>query len=155
MHVPFSYAEHEQPYDFQRPSRYGLKAWLQSAGFSKISVLPSSNSCYGSSWFYLQAVEHELVERGAGQMFKDLSPILKHCIDSINDATDDYIDAEVTMPVGWISVAEKDGNINEHPVRTETKQALKDRIASPPASADANTQSAEQTGRRRWLNWLR
>jgi SAM-dependent methyltransferase len=144
MHVPFSYVEHEQPYDFQRPSRYGLSAWLKSAGFSKVSVLPSSNSCYGSSWFYLQAVESELLARGAEQMVRNLSPILKHCIDSINDITDDYIDADATMPVGWISVAEKEGDIKDYSISAENKEVLKSLIMSHDRPADTDNEPNEQ-----------
>jgi SAM-dependent methyltransferase len=44
VHVPFAYPEHEVPYDFQRPTRYGLQAWLADAGFARVDVRPDSSS---------------------------------------------------------------------------------------------------------------
>ncbi len=115
IQVPFAYCEHEQPYDFQRPTRYGLQAWLNDAGFRQVSVLPSSNSVYGASWYVLNALRQELAVRGAGQRFADLAPVLKFCLDTANSITDDYIDAANPMPVGWIAVAQKEGELGEFP----------------------------------------
>lgn len=115
VHVPFAYNEHEQPYDFQRPTRYGLKAWLEGAGFDRVSVLPSSNSTYGASSYLLLAMKQEMLARGQGQRFADIAPILKYCVDLANAATDDVVDAATLMPVGWIAVAEKAGTLGEFP----------------------------------------
>lgn len=115
IHVPFAYCEHEQPYDFQRPTRYGLQAWLEAAGFRQHSVLPSSNATYGASWYLLNALRAELSARGAAQRFADLAPIVKYALDTTNAITDDYIDPETLMPVGWIAVAQKDGALGEFP----------------------------------------
>ena len=115
IHVPFAYCEHEQPYDFQRPTRYGLQAWLGDAGFGQISVLPSSNASYGASWYLMTAMRQELARRGAGQRFADLAPILKFTLDTVNSITDDHIDTDTVMPVGWIAVAQKDGALGEFP----------------------------------------
>lgn len=42
IYVPFFAFEHEIPYDFQRPTRFGLQRWLQDAKFDQIEVTPSS-----------------------------------------------------------------------------------------------------------------
>lgn len=115
VHVPFAYNEHEQPYDFQRPTRYGLKAWLQGAGFEQVSVLPSSNSTYGASSYLLLAIQQEMVARGQAQRCADMLPVLKYCLDMANNATDDYIDAATLMPVGWVAVAQKAGALGDFP----------------------------------------
>ncbi|TCK42753.1 methyltransferase family protein [Paraburkholderia sp. BL8N3] len=124
MHVPFSYCEHEQPYDFQRPTRYGLSAWLKEAGFNKVSVLPSSNSVYGSSSFLLDAMQTEFSARGLTKLLESLSPILKHIIALSNSETDDYIDADAIIPIGWLAVAEKDGNIEGVPFSSNEKSVV-------------------------------
>lgn len=113
IHVPFTYHEHEAPYDFQRPTSYGLRAWLQSAGFKKISISPASNSFTGSSSFIMTFLVKELSERGQHQKLKDLAPIVKYCIDMINESVDDYINADADFPIGWIAIAEKDGVLPE------------------------------------------
>jgi len=111
MSVPFSYLEHEQPYDFQRPTRYGLDAWLNDAGFRKKIILPASNSTYGSSAFIVEALSAELQAHNAGHLAQSLVPIVKHCIDTCNNATDDFISVDSPIPVGWLVIAEKDGQI--------------------------------------------
>jgi len=111
IHVPFTYHEHEAPYDFQRPTSYGLRAWLQSAGFKKISIIPASNSFTGASSFVMTYIVKELSERGQHQKLKDLAPIVKYCIDTVNESVDDYINPEGDFPIGWLAVAEKDGDI--------------------------------------------
>jgi len=43
INVPFTIYEHEIPYDYNRPTRYRLKAWLKEAGFFKIEISASSS----------------------------------------------------------------------------------------------------------------
>lgn len=115
IQVPFAYCEHEKPYDFQRPTRHGLEAWLQDAGFRQVSVMPSSNSVYGASWYLMTALRQELLSRGATQRFQDLAPIVDFLLKTANTATDDYIDAQALMPVGWLAIAQKEGVLGELP----------------------------------------
>lgn len=115
IHVPFAHDEHEVPYDFQRPTRYGLAAWLQAAGFAHVSVQPSSNSSYGASAYLMTAVQREMLARGQGQRLADVAPVLKYCLDLVNGATDDAVDAATAMPVGWVAVAQKAGALGEFP----------------------------------------
>jgi SAM-dependent methyltransferase len=113
MSVPFSYLEHEQPYDFQRPTRYGLGAWLSDAGFRKKVVLPASNSTYGASAFIIGALSTELPLHSAGHSSQSLMPIVKYCVDACNNVTDDFISVDAKIPIGWLVIAEKDGNLPE------------------------------------------
>lgn len=126
IHVPFTYHEHEVPYDFQRPTSYGLKAWLQGAGFRKISIIPASNSFTGASSFVMTYLVKELSERGQHQKLKDLAPIVKYCIDTINESVDDYINPEGDFPIGWLAVAEKDGDLS--PMSISGKSDILSRI---------------------------
>lgn len=109
IHVPFTYHEHETPYDFQRPTRFALKSWLKISGFNKIFIIPSSNSFYGASNFILKYMHKEFLERNKSQQYNDLAPILNYIISTGNSITDDYIDITSDLPIGWIAIAEKDG----------------------------------------------
>lgn len=131
MHVPFSYSEHEQPYDFQRPTRYGLRAWLQDAGFSKISVLPSSNSVYGASAFLLHSMKVEFAQRGSDKQLAPLISLCQHIIETANERTDDYVDVNNVTPIGWIAIAEKDGNIEKIPKKILNREDLIKEIEIP------------------------
>lgn len=41
LNVPYLYPLHDEPHDFQRPTRYGLEHWLRHAGFEDVCVRPS------------------------------------------------------------------------------------------------------------------
>ena len=112
-HVPFTYQEHEVPFDFQRPTRFGLQNWMQSSGFSKISILPSSSNSYGSSAFILQSMQKDLFERGLTSRYNDIGPVLNYFIALINSSTDDFINTTSDIPIGWIAIAEKDGTLTK------------------------------------------
>ena len=109
LSVPFSYNQHEKPFDFQRPTRFGLDAWLGSAGFARRVILPGSNSIYGSSWYLTFCLAQELAAHNAQHLSTTLGPIVKFCIDAFNNATDDFVDVNNDMPVGWMVIAEKAG----------------------------------------------
>lgn len=115
IQVPFAYCEHEQPYDFQRPTRYGLEAWLRDAGFPKVSVLPSSSAIYGASWYLTHALTKELGDRGITEERETLLGIVKRTLEAARTLTNDYIDVATVMPVGWTAVAEKEGQLGERP----------------------------------------
>lgn len=60
IHVHFMYPEHETPYDFQRPTRYGLHRWFSHSGFSDIIIKPASTSIYASTCFIGDAIIEDL-----------------------------------------------------------------------------------------------
>jgi hypothetical protein len=60
IHVPFFYHEHETPYDFQRPTSFGLKRWYEDAGFERIEITPSSSSIYTCLWAAELALQEEM-----------------------------------------------------------------------------------------------
>lgn len=59
--VPFFAFEHEVPYDFQRPTRFGLQRWLEDAGFNQIKVTPSSTCTANIVQFLPVAVVYDLL----------------------------------------------------------------------------------------------
>jgi hypothetical protein len=78
---------------------------------SKISIIPAANSFTGASSFVMTYLLKELTERGQHQKLKYLAPIVKYCIDIINESFDDHINLEGDFPIGWLAVAEKDGDL--------------------------------------------
>jgi SAM-dependent methyltransferase len=119
IHVPFMYCEHEVPYDFQRPTRYGLDAWLKAVGFNRIWVMPSSSQSYGSSAHALMAASQDCNSRGKGSEFQALLPILRYCIHYMNAIGNDYVDVAATTPIGWVAIAGKDGELPEYCPQTK------------------------------------
>lgn len=134
IQAPFSYSEHEQPYDFQRPTRYGLRAWLQDAGFPKISINPLSNSVYGASAFLLHSLKVEFAQRGIESQLGPLIQLCQHVIETANERTDDYVDINNVTPIGWIAIAEKDGDIADSLLPAGDRQAIISSISSPATS---------------------
>jgi len=114
IHCPFTYVEHEAPFDYNRFTRYGLRKRLEDAGFCIVKLMPSSNAAYGATSFVLNAIEHECTARGItleGVTFPDgdvvpLVPLLTLMLNYVNKMTDDAI-YDSAFPIGWICVAEK------------------------------------------------
>jgi SAM-dependent methyltransferase len=114
IHCPFTYLEHETPYDFNRFTRYGLRSRLEAAGFRVVKLLPSSNAVYGATAFVLDSIRNEGEARGSqlecialpdGQSFA-VGPLLASIIKTLNSAYDDAI-YDNNLPIGWLCVAEK------------------------------------------------
>lgn len=59
--VPFFAFEHEVPYDFQRPTRFGLQRWLEDAGFNQIKVTPGSTCIANIVQFLPVAIVYDLL----------------------------------------------------------------------------------------------
>jgi SAM-dependent methyltransferase len=69
INVPFTHPEHEIPFDFQRPTRYGLKRWFDDAGFDDFYIEPSSSSIESASGLLIDALRDDLLK---GVRRKDL-----------------------------------------------------------------------------------
>ena len=134
INVPFKYPEHEIPFDYQRPTRFGLERWFEDAGFNEYCIEPSSSSIESACAFINGSLKDDLL-KGFGR--KDLSNILRrrgNCKSTkilkipFNVAT--YIilgfvskyytkllkafadrggTKHTRFPVGWIAVATKPG----------------------------------------------
>lgn len=132
--VPFVILEHEAPFDFQRPTRYGLKRWLEDVGFTKIKIKPSSTCTYGTIACLGQALVYDILQtnKNPRNMFWGLlrskngylkvirkfhkfvfagiawySVILFNRLLNFLINIDPY--EEANIPAGWISVAAKPG----------------------------------------------
>ena len=74
INVPFNYPEHEIPFDFQRPTRYGLERWFEDTGFNEFFIEPSSSSIESACAFINDSLRDDLLK---GFKRKDLSNIFK------------------------------------------------------------------------------
>lgn len=60
--VPFVILEHEVPFDFNRPTRFGLTRWLEDAHFSKINIQPASTCLYSITSYLSVAFVYDLLQ---------------------------------------------------------------------------------------------
>lgn len=129
IQVSFVYMEHEQPYDFQRPTSFGLKRWFDDAGFTSCEIRPSSSSIYTSMWAAQAAVEEEL-RRGFKRKYDRLKARMTFAISYwlfayLKKHCDRGPWAEVQFPIGWTAIGRKAGSpiMNQIP-ETSTRQFL-------------------------------
>lgn len=128
INVPFVYPEHEVPYDFQRPTRYGLRRWYGHAGFDEITVAPASSSIYAATAFIKTAILEDngnfrkVIAASRWQGFKTalkknlflkafLYYFLAKPLTAILMFVLDKPPGEITIfPIGWVAVGKKPGN---------------------------------------------
>jgi len=132
-HVPFTYPEHEVPYDFQRPTRFGLQRWLEDAGFVEVELTPTSSDIFAATAFLRYSVTNDTVRRrglsrrtlrprtpaevgellrglpalasylGLSALTGSLARLLTSVLDRGPHAGTDY-------PIGWLAVGRKPGS---------------------------------------------
>jgi|SRR5271166_1156362 len=110
VHVPFTYPEHEAPYDFQRPTRYGVRRWLEDAGFLVDWILPALSNFYGASTFVIEAMRTDMRRCGHADKFPEFDQI-----SALTDASPlRGPEEEITIPIGWIAIGSKSGYLTRH-----------------------------------------
>ena len=113
VQAPFVYNEHEQPYDFQRPTRYGLLRWFEDAGFEDIEVQPTSSSTDSICSLAKYALDEDIKRLEGGwlrmQMARTLRSITKRNLALVRRVFDRGPCETTTMPLGWLSVGRKAG----------------------------------------------
>lgn len=134
VNVPFTHHEHEIPFDFNRPTRFGLEKWFKDAGFSEIVIKPSSSSTEAVCIFLPFAIENDILRSNkcCNGIFRDLLKskngywkalftlpllIFAKLIRSLTEFfcffTRLLIDRGphlgTTFPIGWVAVAKKSG----------------------------------------------
>lgn len=110
INVPFIYGEHEQPYDFQRLTRFGLRRWYEAAGFERVEIEPMSNSM-NSALFMLSCALNE--EMAARHPARGLSPrrvaqaierrVVRVMCALLNRRWGETPHEATTAPIGWIA----------------------------------------------------
>jgi SAM-dependent methyltransferase len=107
--VPFVCELHEEPYDFYRYTPYALRAMLEDAGFTAISVDPSAG------WFTTaaQLMRHQGLSTGPTQQRQSLGQravafgyrALGGLLLRVADRLDNRLDQRRALPPGWIARA--------------------------------------------------
>lgn len=90
VNVPFVHHEHEIPFDFNRPTRFGLEKWFKDAGFEDIVIKPSSSSTEAVCVFLPFAIENDILKSN-----KCCSGILKDTLKT----KDGYIKVLLKLPL--------------------------------------------------------
>ena len=128
LNAPFCYKEHEIPYDFQRPTRYGIKRWYEHAKFTDIKVSPTSSSMYSATEFIEDAILEDLgglrkalsanyltglrfaFEKSYFKkyffyffFYKPMAKFFRFFFDRVPDE-------RTLLPIGWVAEGRKPGN---------------------------------------------
>lgn len=124
IHVPFVYSEHEIPYDFQRPTRYGLRRWYEDAGFTRVEIRPASSSIYPAIYFLKEAVKEEAAHIAHRKKTKTpvrdrlaISPPMLKLVQAATGLFTGFLTAlydrgpysNTKFPIGWLAVGYKPG----------------------------------------------
>lgn len=109
VQAPLNYPEQEQPHDYQRPTRYGLRRWYEDTGFVDVAVVADSSDSVSASSFLLPALKADLEATGRAAEWEALRPELEVLVARVWDLTDDAVHAGSTYPVGWCSSGAKPG----------------------------------------------
>ncbi len=132
--VPFFYFEHEVPYDFNRPTRFGIKSWLEDAGFTSIRVSPGSTCISNVTSFLPLAIVYDLLQtnkhpkkvflnllhtkNGYSKVIKKLHLfffagvgyfLMKLLVSLLNLLINVEPYQDANMPSGWLAQANKPG----------------------------------------------
>lgn len=112
VYVPFAYPEHEVPFDFQRPTRFGLARWYENAGFERIDVSPMSSSISAATYLLEYAVDEEVARICGGRNTRFESDEIraltkKFC--AMANKLDNGPFKDTTLPIGWVSNGYKKG----------------------------------------------
>jgi len=113
INVPFVYLEHEVPFDFQRPTRYGLARWYEDVGFERVRVRPTSSSVYTAVFFLREALS-EIATPPTASRWRRLRPTLIRrmahlLLLRISREFDTGPSAVTKLPVGWVATGYKCG----------------------------------------------
>ena len=113
INVPFAYMEHEEPYDFQRPTRYGLARWFKRSGFKEYDINPTSSSLATSKHFYLYSIGtidtlygSKIIAKVIRKIFYVVFGLMFNMVDMI---AENGPQSGTKFPTGWVAVAYKDG----------------------------------------------
>lgn len=151
--VPFIALEHEVPYDFQRPTRFGLERWLFDAGFTKIQIKASSTCVQGVISYLPVAVVYDLLQtnknprniffeilhtkNGYFKIIKKVPAFLfagigyfsmKLFVGLISYFINVEVYPEANMPSGWFAVASKPGKFSKKTYESKQKFLSKNKL---------------------------
>ena len=132
INVPFIHNEHECPYDFNRPTRYGIERWFIDAGFKKYDIRPSTSATEMVCGILWLAVSQD-IGYGIEKRNRPLGKFLKlfyYCfIGLFCNLTRFLVDrgpqAWTNIPAGWVAIATKPGTCLSHKILPKKEKFLK------------------------------
>lgn len=144
--VPFIALEHEVPYDFQRPTRYGLQSWLNDANFTNIKIEASSTCVQGIISYLSVAIVYDLLQtrenpkkvflyllkskNGLNKIIKKIPVFLyaglvyifiKILVVILGFLSDVEVYNDANMPSGWLASADKPGKYQKRNYKNKEK----------------------------------
>jgi len=123
VHVPFVYNEHEAPFDFQRPTRYGLERWFVDAGFEDVKIEPGTSSTATATHFLPKAILNDVINRknivSKGSLFLLIYWPTRLFCKLLKFVIDKGPHGKTNFPTGWIAVGKKPGNSDAYIYRNK------------------------------------
>ncbi len=142
INVPFVYLEHETPFDFQRPTRYGLRRWYEDAGFERVDVQPTSSSIYPALYFLKEAMREER-QRCRAPLRRLALSIIRHAASpwcaGLRWLFDRGPHPDTKFPVGWNAVGYKKGTHAARPLAGVAAAEFLKQHAIPAAQWDGTS----------------
>jgi SAM-dependent methyltransferase len=133
INVPFVHNEHEIPYDFNRPTRYGIERWLVDAGFKDYIIRPSSSSTETVCELMWSGISQDIgygiekKNRLHGKALKAFYFIVFKFICWLSRlAVDRGPLPETNLPIGWIAIGTKSGILSKKPMLLSRENFLKE-----------------------------
>jgi SAM-dependent methyltransferase len=126
INVPFVYHEHEAPYDFQRPTKWGLLKHYNNCDFENITINPTSSSIYTSQYWLLESIKEEAKRFRNRKILNKL--ILKTSsllCDFLMRAYDRGPHEDTKLNIGWVAVGTKKGSQTEKKLNLNKTDFLK------------------------------
>lgn len=142
IHVPFAYAEHEIPFDFQRYTRFGLQRNYSRAGFVDVSVNPSGSSISCAAFLFRYAVGEDSRHLKGHFWGKPVYKLLSFAAKVIARIAVILLDrephAETKLPIGWVAVGRKGGVKKAGPRYSSSGDFVSQNAACGPGFVEEN-----------------
>ena len=140
INVPFVYNEHEVPFDFQRPTRYGLQSFFRKNNFENFTVKPTSSSIY-TVLYGFQLVSLYLVSKSKGikrLLLRVINKFVFSLVDIIQKILDFDPQPDEVFPIGWVAIAYKSGSKEELNEKRSKKDIITDIALSQKCTIEEN-----------------
>lgn len=115
INVPFTHPEHEIPYHFQHPTRYGLMRHFRHAGFSNYWVRPTSSSTSSGIFAFKCGMQEDFNRISPSSEKYIYAKMLLFFTEKFCQIVERIFDKgpfEDTMfPIGWVACATKKGKL--------------------------------------------
>lgn len=129
VNVPFVYHEHEAPFDFQRPTQWGLLKLYKTSGFEDVQINPTSSSIYTSQYWLMESIKEEAKRFRNRKFFNNILFKLSSLLCKLLlRAYDRGPHEDTKLNIGWIAIGKKTGEKTKKEKYRTKSDFLKDNV---------------------------